>query len=160
MAKADSKNTTNTPDPVMQLATRLNDLHDAVGVVPPGDDNDEPQLNEWIHSVETLISYAVAESPEGVIVQLALALDSIHGVSIERGEEAFRAEKLRLGRLVRSAMRVVYASVGPEMSTATRRLASIYDTSDTEADFAGPKIWAHQVKDWAEEARREDTAAA
>jgi hypothetical protein len=73
--------------------------------------------------------------------------------SIERGE---KAEKLRAGRLVRSAMRVIHASVGPGMSTATRRLASIYDTSDTEADMVGPKIWAHQVQEWAEEARRVD----
>ena len=155
-----SANSVTAPDPVVQLAGRLNDLQDAVCGRTPGDGDDELQLDEWLHSVETLISYTVAESLEGALVQLALALHSVHVMSTEHGEKAFHAERLRLGRLVRSAMRVLHASVGSEMSIATRRLTSIYDVSDTEADMVGPKIWAHQVNDWAQEARREDTAAA
>jgi hypothetical protein len=123
MPQAEQTNTTNTPDPVMQLAGWLNELHDAAGARPPSvdDADDILQLGEWTESVERLISYAVAESLEGALVQLALALESIDTIPTDLNE--IRAERLRLGRLVRSAMRVVYASVGTEMSVATRRLA-------------------------------------
>src|ERR1019366_2513966 len=113
----------------------------------------EQQFGDWQSAVATIISFTHATSPAGALVQLALALDeldSMLSVGVCGGEER-QVRKLRgvdeyrIERLIRSALRAVQKSVGPEFESV-RGIVNIYASYNDEN-------WLDDVPKWAEQGR-------
>jgi hypothetical protein len=149
-------------DPIVDLAGQLLLLWNADDGAERENDaleyvkrNCSNQFAEWRGSLETVASFTRAESLQGALVQMALALDAIEDVFAGQGtQKALRANELRLQRLMLSAIRAVHASMGSAIDPSVQELVRIYSGE--------PGLWIDNANRWAargEEARREDPGA-
>jgi hypothetical protein len=166
---AATKGGTNTgvvnPDPVVKLSEQLLALWNADDTSQiQHNDVDSPsqringieiqqQLSDWQRAVATIISFTPATSPAGAVVQMALALDELDSmlgiVVCGDGERPVRklpkVDEYRIERLIRSALRAVRKSVGPEFESV-RGIVDIYASYNDEN-------WLDDVPKWAEQGR-------
>jgi hypothetical protein len=166
---AATKGGTNTgavnPDPVVKLSEQLFALWNADDASQiQYNDGDLPsqrikgteiqqQFSNWQRAVATIISFTPATSLAGAVVQMALALDELDSmlsvVVCGDGERQVRklpkVDEYRIERLIRSALRAVRKSVGPEFESV-RGIVNIYASYNDEN-------WLDEVPKWAEQGR-------
>jgi hypothetical protein len=157
MAKANKKSSTTTPaiDPVVDLSKKLLALWDADdgsqreyseadSVVEDIKDETLEQFGEWRAAVEKIISYTQAQSIEGALVQLAIALDTLDDISTQ-GQNS---EKMQINRLILSAMRGAHTALRHGIDPDLFSILKIYG-----AERGNNPIWIDHVNDWAAKGR-------
>ena len=165
-AKGGTNTVTTHPDPVVTLSDHLFALwhaDDTSQVLFYSSDEPqamkdvgceiEQQFGDWQSAVATIISYTPATSLAGAVVQMALALDdldSLMSTNVCGGEERTvrqlrGVDEYRIERLIRSALRAVKKSVGPEFETV-RGIVNLYASYNDEN-------WLDDVPKWAQEGR-------
>ena len=161
MARAAPKHITTAPtvDPVVGLSREILRIWDAESGAEqafrgdPSKSMDKAdiaaQLGEFRDALETLISFSSASGLEGALVQLALALDTLNGISTSRdSEDELNVIELKLNRMIRSAMDVMRSALRAEIDPTVRSIVRIYAGNPEKITK-----WIDRVDDWAENGR-------
>jgi hypothetical protein len=117
---------------------------EADSVVEDIKDETLEQFGEWRAAVEKIISYTQAQSIEGALVQLAIALDTLDDISTQ-GQNS---EKMQINRLILSAMRGARTALRHGIDPDLFSILKIYG-----AERGNNPIWIDHVNDWAAKGR-------
>ena len=151
---------TTHPDPVVNLSDQLFALWNAddASQIEYHDKGPSPhevgsevqrRFGNWQRAVATIISFTPATTLAGAAVQMAIALDALDSLLsvVVCGAEERTVRELRgvdeyeIERLIRSALRAVQKSVGPEFESV-RGIVKIYAGGGDENGLDNVPKWA------------------
>lgn len=106
------------------------------------------QILQWKDTVENEISFLLATSLQGAIVQLAILQDTLNDIEervAKLDDDDAGSILFKMRRLTRSVIEVVYETLGKD------GVAPVFDVVDTYGEVAGhPANWLCKIPAWSD----------